>query len=167
METLFLDSEMLMFVFKYLSYYLSSLVHGEWNWADLTAYNYHHWHEGEPNSNDDLRYCAQIYPDSGDWDDTQCTKLRGYICKKRRSKILHVLVYLIITPKIIFISTIPVTVITKSIVFSPIITTNQVADTPTTIAPPTTTPSSNDKGKELNTMKTNFIPLTFLIVNEI
>ena len=86
-----------------MSYYLLLLVHGQWNWVDLTAYNYKNWNDGEPNANDDLRYCAQVYKDSGHWDDTQCTQLKGYICKRRRSKILNALLYTkLISYKIIF-----------------------------------------------------------------
>lgn len=70
---------------------------GQWNWIDLTAYNYKNWNAGEPNANDDLQYCAQVYKNSGYWDDTLCAEMKGYICKRRRSKLLNLLTYIIIS----------------------------------------------------------------------
>ena len=68
-------------------------MHGVWNWVDQSAYDYNHWWTGEPNHNDDMRYCAQLYAYGvgedmlGYWDDTLCSFVgNGYICERKRSK---------------------------------------------------------------------------------
>ena len=59
---------------------------------DETPFDYNNWHDGEPNSNDDLRYCAKIYEASvgddyvGTWDDDMCDHLNGFICERKRCK---------------------------------------------------------------------------------
>ena len=58
---------------------------------DQTPFDYNNWKSGEPNHNDDFRYCAKIYEAGvgedyvGKWDDTTCDTLYGYICERKRS----------------------------------------------------------------------------------
>ena len=71
------------------NFHLIFVDHHQWNWIDYTAYDYHNWNDGEPNSNDDSRYCGKIYRSNGFWDDTWCHEyatINGYICQKTRSK---------------------------------------------------------------------------------
>jgi len=65
--------------------------HKQWNWIDYSPYDYNHWNDGEPNSNDDSLYCGRIYKTNGFWDDFWCIKdnngissLNGYVCQKKR-----------------------------------------------------------------------------------
>ena len=66
---------------------INFLGHHQWNWIDYSSYDYNHWNDGEPNSNDDDRYCAYMYKNNGFWDDTTCYGVyKGYVCQIERSK---------------------------------------------------------------------------------
>ena len=72
---------------------LFQIDHKQWNWIDYSPYDYNHWNDGEPNSNDDSLYCGKIYKTSGFWDDFWCMKdnngspsLNGYVCQKKRGE---------------------------------------------------------------------------------
>ena len=67
---------------------INFLGHHQWNWIDYSSYDYNHWNDGEPNSNDDDRYCAYMYKNNGFWDDTTCYGVyKGYVCQIERSKL--------------------------------------------------------------------------------
>ncbi|XP_063953416.1 macrophage mannose receptor 1-like isoform X1 [Lytechinus pictus] len=51
-------------------------------WSDDTPVDYTNWNPGEPNSNflgdED---CAEMYLETGKWNDLDCLTLQGYVCK--------------------------------------------------------------------------------------
>ena len=60
----------------------------DWKWVDESPFEYNNWQDGEPNNNDDSRYCAYMYNWAGTWDDTLCTDEHQFICKAKKSEFL-------------------------------------------------------------------------------
>ena len=56
-------------------------------WTDNTPVDYTNWNPGEPNSNfvgdED---CAEMYLETGKWNDLDCLTLQGYVCKTPKSE---------------------------------------------------------------------------------
>uniref|UniRef100_W5M913 C-type lectin domain-containing protein n=1 Tax=Lepisosteus oculatus TaxID=7918 RepID=W5M913_LEPOC len=63
-----------------------SVVEGGWEWADNSPFRYINWYAGNP---DDYygEDCLDIRIRDGYWNDDNCQHLRGYICKRRDSKV--------------------------------------------------------------------------------
>ena len=74
-------------LYKGIIYFFTGGIFTDWEWVDGTAVDYFNWNEGEPNNNDDLPYCAEIYKDWGTWNDLVCNLYNGYICKARKSTV--------------------------------------------------------------------------------
>ena len=79
---------------KFLMYHIDSTV---WKWIDgstLTGEDYSYWNPGEPNSNDDQHFCADMWYKNeeihGQWDDVPCDNNYRFLCHKPRGKVVLV-----------------------------------------------------------------------------
>ncbi|XP_070539925.1 galactose-specific lectin nattectin-like [Ptychodera flava] len=54
-----------------------------WRWDNGSSVNYFNWYPGRPSTSSSTRcaYMRRVY--NGQWYDSSCTNLRGYICEKR------------------------------------------------------------------------------------
>ncbi|XP_042223061.1 macrophage mannose receptor 1-like isoform X2 [Homarus americanus] len=50
-----------------------------YGWSDHSAFNFVNWCDGEPNSNDED--CTEMYANSGQWNDADCSNARNFMCK--------------------------------------------------------------------------------------
>ncbi|KAJ8036335.1 Macrophage mannose receptor 1 [Holothuria leucospilota] len=63
---------------------------GGWMWSDNSAFRYLNWASGEPNNaGEEGEHCAEMYVSSGMWNDVDCNKALGYICKKNGYLVDH------------------------------------------------------------------------------
>ncbi|XP_039267956.2 macrophage mannose receptor 1-like isoform X2 [Styela clava] len=54
----------------------------EFLWTDGTPANFYMWGEKEPNDVNRQEQCVQMYQTEGQWNDVNCGKRYGYICKR-------------------------------------------------------------------------------------
>ncbi|XP_072174350.1 macrophage mannose receptor 1-like [Diadema setosum] len=61
---------------------------GGWGWSDGEGFAYVNWNAGEPNdvNGED---CMEIYTSTDNWNDINCYRQRGYICKKNGYLVTH------------------------------------------------------------------------------
>ncbi len=54
-----------------------------WTWTDGSPYGYTNWYNGEPNGGGGFgnEECAQMYENSGYWNDFDCATAYGYVCQ--------------------------------------------------------------------------------------
>lgn len=52
-------------------------------WADDSRLVYQNWADAEPNDRNGVDNCVHMETGSGDWYDSTCTNLNGYVCKSR------------------------------------------------------------------------------------
>ncbi|XP_071824781.1 macrophage mannose receptor 1-like isoform X2 [Apostichopus japonicus] len=67
---------------------------GGWTWSDESAFRYLNWNSGEPNNaGEPGEHCAELYVNTGKWNDIDCNQEMGYICKKNGYLVSHFNVY--------------------------------------------------------------------------
>ncbi|KAG7499177.1 macrophage mannose receptor 1-like [Solea senegalensis] len=54
----------------------------EYKWLDHSPVTYTHWASGEPNNANGEEQCVQINRHQGGWNDANCGRAAGYLCKK-------------------------------------------------------------------------------------
>ncbi|XP_038066255.1 alpha-N-acetylgalactosamine-specific lectin-like [Patiria miniata] len=59
---------------------------GNYIWADGSAVSYTKWRRSEPNNGGNNEHCAHMYPNNGEWNDTECDRAVPYMCKMTTTK---------------------------------------------------------------------------------
>ncbi len=54
---------------------------GTFVWIDGSTPTYTNWAEGEPNNSGEIEHCTGIYPETGLWNDFNCTAPRAFWCE--------------------------------------------------------------------------------------
>ncbi|XP_030005898.1 macrophage mannose receptor 1 [Sphaeramia orbicularis] len=55
---------------------------GQYEWVDMSPVTYTHWGPGEPNNANGEEQCVQMNRHQGGWNDANCGRTAGYVCKK-------------------------------------------------------------------------------------
>ncbi|XP_042365609.1 macrophage mannose receptor 1 [Plectropomus leopardus] len=55
---------------------------GQYMWVDFSPLTYTHWGPGEPNNANGEEQCVQMNRHQGGWNDANCGRVGGYVCKK-------------------------------------------------------------------------------------
>ncbi|KAK7896517.1 hypothetical protein WMY93_021842 [Mugilogobius chulae] len=55
---------------------------GQYMWVDFSPLTYTHWGPGEPNNANGEEQCVQMNRHQGGWNDANCGRMAGYVCKK-------------------------------------------------------------------------------------
>ncbi|XP_041458722.1 macrophage mannose receptor 1-like isoform X2 [Lytechinus variegatus] len=55
---------------------------GGWEWTDGSGFGYLNWAPDEPNNVGSSEHCMEIFTKTDTWNDNQCERQRGFICKK-------------------------------------------------------------------------------------
>ncbi|XP_077866715.1 macrophage mannose receptor 1-like, partial [Saccoglossus kowalevskii] len=73
------------FIFSHLQdenvYIGLSKSYNGWSWLDASPIQYTNWNAGEPSNTDDEENCVIILNNYGTWNDVDCSRLSGFVCK--------------------------------------------------------------------------------------
>ncbi|CAL9682123.1 unnamed protein product [Knipowitschia caucasica] len=58
------------------------IANGQYKWVDFSPVTYTHWSPGEPNNANGEEQCVQMNRHQGGWNDANCGRTAGYVCKK-------------------------------------------------------------------------------------
>ncbi|XP_055010163.1 macrophage mannose receptor 1 [Boleophthalmus pectinirostris] len=58
------------------------ITNGQYMWVDFSPMTYTHWSPGEPNNANGEEQCVQMNRHQGGWNDVNCGRMGGYVCKK-------------------------------------------------------------------------------------
>uniref|UniRef100_H3CQ11 C-type lectin domain-containing protein n=1 Tax=Tetraodon nigroviridis TaxID=99883 RepID=H3CQ11_TETNG len=61
---------------------MAGIANGQYKWVDGSPVSYTHWGSGEPNNANGEEQCVQMNRHQGVWNDANCGRTAGYVCKK-------------------------------------------------------------------------------------